>query len=288
MSTMFVSDNHIRTCIEPRPANSHKGTFGNVLSVCGSYGMAGAAYFAAAAALRCGAGLVTAALPDGIYPIVASMLPEAVYIPLIADLKPLNDKLESASAIVMGCGLGQSNESQAEMRFVLEHRNEKPIVLDADALNCIASSLPNIPNGLMTKEITTCMTPHPAEMARLLQCSVENVQNNRVISAESLSQKFNAVVVLKGHQSVIACPDRPTLINRTGCSGMATGGSGDVLAGMISSFIAQGYSIYNAAMVATYIHGLAGEAASSKLSEHGMLPSDMLPEIARILRDYEK
>lgn len=284
MHTIEKTD--IQTCIPKRISDSHKGTYGHVVSVCGSYGMAGAAFFAACAALRSGAGLCTAVLPDSIYPIVTKMLPEAVFCPLKDNLDPLKKSCEKADAILLGCGLGLSDEASRKCDAVLECRQNTPMVLDADGLNWLAS-LNTIPDSLNTGVISCILTPHPTEAARLLHCTTKEIQSDRQAAAEKIAKQYHAVVVLKGHHTLIACPGEETLLNPTGCSGMATGGSGDVLAGMITSFLAQGCSPYDAAKIGVYLHGIAGEQASNQLSEHGMLPSDMLPLIAKILADYE-
>lgn len=285
MSASFITKEQVTSYIQKRPQDSHKGTFGNVLAVCGSNNMGGAAYFASAAALRCGAGLVTLALPKRIYPTVLKMLPEAVYLPLSYRVSPLKEKIKKANSIVIGCGLGQSYFASKKMQYVLKHCNKKPLVIDADGLNWIAKQ-PSWPINTQ-QNVSVCITPHPAEMARLMHCSIQEIENNREQCAQSFADQHNVVVVLKGHHTVVAYPHNEPQINPTGCSGMATGGSGDVLAGMIASFIAQGLSIEHAAKAGVYLHGLAGENASANLSEHGMLPSDMLNEISTIFKNFE-
>lgn len=271
-----------------RPLDAHKGSMGHILSLCGQYGMAGAAYFAAKAALRCGAGLVTAALPQSIYPIVAGMLPEAVYLPLPESdghitslaLATLLPRLPQYQAIVIGCGLGQSEEVRLVIEALLE-RATCPIILDADGINVMA---PHI-DKLKAAKAPLILTPHPGEMARLCSQSVEDIQANREAIAAEWAAKLGSVLVLKGHRTVIASPSEEIAVNETGNPGMATGGSGDVLAGVIAALAARGLSADIAARYGVCLHGLAGDNAAKRLSMTGLLPSDLLEELPRLFRD---
>lgn len=288
----IVDETMVRRCFAPRPADSNKGSFGTVLSVCGSFGMAGAAFLAAKAALRCGAGLVTAALPRSIYPILAGQLPEAVYLPLPETAEGqlaydarvlLRTRLPKATAVVLGCGLGTGETAAAVVWDVLEQA-KCPVVLDADGINCVAAHI----DRLKTVRAPLVLTPHPGEMARLLGVSVEQVQKNRVETAERFAGEYGVVLVLKGHKTVIAAPGKPCLLNLTGNPGMATGGSGDVLAGMIGSFLAQGLEPADAAMCGVYLHGAAGDRAAARLSQRAMLPTDLLEELGGLFLNMEK
>ena len=287
----LIGESFVRACLPARPADSHKGTFGHVLAVCGHDGMAGAAMLSGEAVLRSGAGLLTVALPRSIYPIVASRLREAVYLPLPETVggtlskmawPQLQEQLSRATALLVGCGLGRSPESDA-MVLALLRAATCPTVLDADGLNAAAAHI----HTVKTSGQPLCLTPHVGEASRLLGLTINEIEADRLGAARELSEQWDAVVVLKGHRTVIAAPGHPTLVNPTGCSGMATGGSGDVLAGMIVSLAAQGLPLYEAALVAVYLHGLAGERAAAHLSEHGMLPTDMLFELARLFSEYE-
>ncbi len=275
----------IRRCFTPRAADSHKGTYGTVLSVCGSYGMAGAAYFAAAAALRCGVGLVVAALPSSLYPIVASQLPEAVYLPYERVGADTAGCLltRPADVILVGCGLGQSPEI-AEMVAALLQQTTCPIILDADGINVAAQHIV-IPE---TMRAPLVLTPHPLELARLMHCSVDEIQRDRIAAASKAAEQFGATVILKGHRTVVASSDGQVWVNDTGNAGMAVGGSGDVLAGMLASFVAQGMSPWDAARCSVYLHGAAGERAAARLSQHAMLPSDMLGELGALFLQIEQ
>ena len=281
--TAYVSEDMVRRCLTPRPADSNKGSFGHVLAVVGSYGMAGAAMLCTEAVLRGGAGLVTAAVPSAIYPMVTVAVPEAVCLPLGDDAdRQVVAALPGKSAIVMGCGMGISPEAAALMQAVLTHATV-PVVLDADGLNWLAT------HTLQRETVSAplCLTPHPGEMARLMGLTVEQVQQHREQVAADCAKHYNAIVVLKGHRTVIATPQGELLVNPTGCSGMAVGGSGDVLAGLIASLIAQGLSVPDAAMCGVYVHGAAGEAAAAKLSQHAMLPRDLLAELGTLFLRFE-
>lgn len=282
----------VKNCIVPRAADSHKGIFGHLLAVCGSRGMAGAAMLAAKAALRCGAGLVTAALPVSLYPVAAPALPEALFLPLpenadgtlsLRARTPLRERLVRATALLVGCGLGQGEEVRGVTADLLEQA-DCPVVLDADGINAVAGHI----DVLKTVHAPLILTPHPGEMARLLGCSTAEVQNNRAEAARTFAEDNDAVLVLKGYKTVIAAPGRSLLVNMTGNPGMATGGSGDVLAGMIASLAAQGLPPFEAAMCGVYLHGLAGDRAAARLSQHAMLPTDMLEELGGLFLNLEK
>ena len=281
----------VAPCFQPRPADSHKGTYGHLLSVCGSYGMAGAAVLAARAALRCGAGLVTAALPASVYPLAASSVPEALFLPLpetgdgrlaMAAREQLRERLPRCTAVLIGCGLGSGGQVPAVVEDIL-HSASCPVVLDADGINCVTQHI----DIRKTTQVPLVLTPHPGEMARLLGCSIEQVQENRLETARRFAEEQQVILVLKGNKTVIAAPGQTLLVNTTGNPGMATGGSGDVLAGMIASFIAQGMDPYRAAMCGVHLHGLAGDAAAQRLSQHAMLPSDLLEELGGLFLRLE-
>lgn len=269
------------SAVKKRPKDSNKGTFGRLLCICGSYGMAGAAMLCTGAALRCGAGLVDAAVPASIYPIVAARLPEAVYTVYQDDFSPVFSSLKKASACVMGCGLSTKYPQRVEN--VLQNCRV-PLVLDADALNCIAKDI----SVLDTAQAPLVLTPHPGEMARLLGCSVLQVQADRAGAAASFLKKHHVILVLKGAGTLVAAPDGRILQNTTGNPGMARGGSGDLLAGMIGSFLAQGVEPYTAAAASVYLHGLAGDRCAAALSQQAMLPQDLLHQLPQIFLEIER
>lgn len=277
----------IKNCFAPRAADSHKGTYGTLLSVCGSYGMAGAAILAARAASRCGTGLVIAASPASIYPIAAAALPEVVFSPLedgscTDHIKKLSSHLQKSTALLIGCGLGNTLSS-AQLTEALFHTATCPIVLDADGINVAARHI----SILETAHPPLILTPHPKELARLLHTTVDQIGADRQTAAKAAASRFDAVVVLKGHHTVIAAPNGTVSVNQTGNPGMAVAGSGDVLAGMIAGLLAQGLSPFDAARCGVYLHGAAGDLAAARLSQHAMLPTDILDELGTLFLQLE-
>nr|WP_302704073.1 NAD(P)H-hydrate dehydratase [uncultured Ruminococcus sp.] len=266
-----------------RPDDSNKGTLGSLLCICGSYGMAGAAIMAGKAALRCGIGLLKIAVPKSIYPVCATNILESVYYPLeetsngVISSKNtdfLLEMCEKSSAVVIGCGLSVCDDTKNLVQSVITNC-EKPLVIDADALNCIC----NKPEILKNLKAPAIITPHPGEMARLLHSTPKTVNSNRENTAIDFAKKFGVVTVLKGAGTIIASPDGEVYINHTGNSGMATGGSGDVLSGIIGSLLAQGASPINATAAGVFLHGTIGDLAAEKLGKISMLPTDMIDMI---------
>ena len=266
-----------------RPDDSNKGTLGSLLCICGSYGMAGAAIMAGKAALRCGIGLLKIAVPKSIYPVCATNILESVYYPLeetsngVISSKNtdfLLEMCEKSSAVVIGCGLSVCDDTKNLVQSVITNC-EKPLVIDADALNCIC----NKPEILKNLKAPAIITPHPGEMARLLHSTPKTVNSNRENTAIDFAKKFGVVTVLKGAGTIIAAPDGEVYINHTGNSGMATGGSGDVLSGIIGSLLAQGAAPINAAAAGVFLHGTIGDLAAEKLCKISMLPTDMIDMI---------
>ncbi|WP_302333309.1 NAD(P)H-hydrate dehydratase [uncultured Ruminococcus sp.] len=274
---------HFNKAVFNRPDDSNKGTLGSLLCICGSYGMAGAAIMAGKAALRCGIGLLKIAVPKSIYPVCATNILESVYYPLeetsngVISSKNtdfLLEMCEKSSAVVIGCGLSVCDDTKNLVQSVITNC-EKPLVIDADALNCIC----NKPEFLKNLKAPAIITPHPGEMARLLHSTPKTVNSNRENTAINFAKKFGVVTVLKGAGTIIASPDGEVYINHTGNSGMATGGSGDVLSGIIGSLLAQGASPINAAAAGVFLHGTIGDLAAEKLGKISMLPTDMIDMI---------
>lgn len=289
--TTIITKEYVASHLPSREADSHKGTYGTLLTVCGSYGMAGAALLCARGALRSGVGLLRAALPQSVYSLLVEAIPEAVFAPVAerdgcfsADAIPaLTDALATADAVVVGCGMGKGEGQTAVVRDLLS-RSTVPVILDADGINAVT---PHI-LAEETRLAPLILTPHPGEMARLLGVSTATVQADRREVACRLAQEAQAVVVLKGHHTLVASPDGAVMENHTGNSGMATGGSGDVLAGIIGSLVAQGVPPYEAAVCGVYLHGAAGDLAAAKRSEHGMLPTDLIEELCSLFLQFEK
>lgn len=260
----------------------HKGSFGRILLLCGSRGFTGAAYLAAMGALRTGAGLTFLGVPESIYAIEAVKLNEPVVFPLpdregklSRDAIPeILEKLPSMDAVLIGCGLGQSEDTLAVTRAVLENAC-CPVVLDADGINVIAPHK----DILRGRSMPTIITPHDGEATRLLG----SVGNNREAYAVSFARDLGCIVLLKGHRTVIT-DGKQVYINQTGNPGMAVGGSGDVLAGMIVSLLGQGIAPLEAAACGAWLHGAAGDLCAGELGQYAMLPTDMLHALPRLLK----
>ena len=274
-----------------RPPRSHKGTYGRALVIAGSESYVGAAYLASAAAGRSGAGLVTVALPDTVYPLVASRLSEATYIPLVEQGRnaidsgfaavQVTDAARMASGMLIGPGLGQSSSAVEFVRSVLLDRLEGPrLVIDADGLNSLAT-VGDWPSRVRGPAI---LTPHPGEMARLRGSTVPDVERDRVHTAQSAAETWGHVVVLKGACTVVAHPDGRTAISPWVNPGMATGGTGDVLAGLIVGFLAQHMDPFEAASLGVYAHGLAGDIARNANGEAAMVAGDVLNSLPAALK----
>jgi hydroxyethylthiazole kinase-like uncharacterized protein yjeF len=274
----LLTREQMRELVPARAADSHKGDFGRVLVVAGSLGRSGAAHLAATGALRSGAGLVTIATPRSCLPIVAAMAPEYMTEPLeetasgTIDYAALDRVLEiKADVIAVGPGLGQAPGTAAFVQGLLE-RAGVPLVLDADALNAFTGE----PDRLMGRDgVDVIVTPHPGEMARLLNISVEAVQHDRLQHATAFAVNHRVHVVLKGHRTIIAGPDNRAFVNLTGNSGMATGGTGDLLTGMIAAWFAQLLDAEAACKLAVYLHGTAGDLAEADEGEVALVAGDV-------------
>lgn len=265
----------VKATIKRRSPDADKSEIGSLLSVCGSYGMAGAAIMSSKAALRSGIGLLKLCVPRSIYPIMAGTVPEAVFYPVddvaVGDYEFLS-KSKYCGAILVGCGLSVNSETRSLVKRIISD-SEIPLVLDADALNIIAEN----PEVLKDSKAVVTITPHDREFSRLCKKNLSEIKSNREELALSFAKDYNVNVVLKGHKTIVAAPEGDLLYNDTlGNAGMATGGSGDVLAGIIASFTAQGFDPFKSACSGVYIHALAGDIAKEKLGEISMLPTDII------------
>ena len=260
----------------------HKGSFGKVLLLCGSRGYTGAAYLAAMGALRSGAGLVFLGVPESIYAIEAVKLNEPVVFPLPDREGKLSEeaipeilqRLPNVDAVLIGCGLGQSDGTRAVVKAVLEQA-KCPVVLDADGIN-VLSQHKDILRG---RSFPTVLTPHDGEFVRLGGV----IGEDRMASAEALSRELGCIVLLKGHRTCITDGARGYR-NTTGNPGMAVGGSGDVLAGILVSLLGQGLPPLEAAACGAWLHGAAGDLCAREMGQYGMLPSDMLTALPRLMK----
>jgi NAD(P)H-hydrate epimerase len=270
-----------RQLLAPRNADTHKGDYGRVLILAGSAGKTGAAHLAAIGALRSGAGLVTVATPSGCLQTVASMAPE--YMTHALDETPdgldpdgVDDLLETArDVLAVGPGLGQRPGTRAFLHALVD-RATLPLVIDADGLNAFAGE-PERLAGREGREVI--ITPHPGEMARLIGMSIEEVQGNRLEIARTFASTHQVYVILKGHRTLIASPDGSVFINPTGNPGMATGGTGDVLCGMLAAWLAQLLDAEAACKLAVYLHGVAGDLAEADEGEVSMTAGDLAGHI---------
>jgi len=275
----LLTPEQLRDVVEPRAADSHKGDFGRVTIVAGSRGKTGAAHLAALGALRSGAGLVTVATPSSVLPIVASMAAEMMTEPLAesAEGSIAGDAIERVlelrhDVIACGPGIGRGPGVAEFVRALLD-RATVPLVLDADAITMLADD-PGRLTGREERDVI--ITPHPGEMARLVGSSVEEVQANRIDMATDFATTHRVYVVLKGHRTIIATPDGHIYINPTGNAGMATGGTGDVLTGMIAAWLAQLLDAEGACRLAVFLHGAAGDLAEANEGQVGMIATDVI------------
>ena len=273
----------MREIVPPRQLDSHKGDYGHVLVIAGSFGKTGAAHLTALGALRSGAGLVTVATPNSCVPILASMAPEYMTLPLeegesghigSASIEHVLD-LER-DVIAVGPGLG-TNESVAMFVRGLLERSSVPLVIDADALNVLAGDPESLSGRDGSRDVI--ITPHPGEMARLIGLSTDEVQANRIEVARNFATSRRLHVILKGHRTLIATPDGKVFINPTGNPGMASGGSGDLLTGMIAAWMGQLLDTEAACKLAVFLHGLAGDLAEADEGELAMTATDIAGHI---------
>ncbi len=270
-----------RALLPKRRSDMNKGDCGKVFIVAGSVGMVGAACLCARAAMRSGSGLVTLGAPSCIQPQAAVKLDEVMTVPLpCKDGKICDDatydiieKLKKNDVCAIGPGLGNVDDIRAIIGEML--KEDTPCVIDADGLNAISGDI----DILKGKNCQVILTPHPGEMARLTGMSIEDIEKDRVGAATRLATEYNVVVVLKGHKTVVAAPSGEVHINESGNSGMASGGMGDVLTGVIVSFIGQGLEVYNAAILGVFVHGLSGDLAAAELGETGLVAGDVIEKL---------
>ena len=271
----------VLTCLPDRKPDSHKGNYGKILLLCGSRGYTGAAALAAMGALRSGAGLVFLGVPESIYAIEAVKLTEPIVFPLPEQNGKLSaeaipeilQRLPQMDAVLIGCGLGQSEDTFAVTKAVLEYAT-CPVILDADGINVIAAHR----DILRERHAPTILTPHAGEFARLGYPG-----SNRSAEAVSFAREYGCILLLKGNQTLVT--DGQTCYqNPTGNPGLATGGSGDVLAGIIVSLVGQGIEPLTATACGAWFHGAAGDLCAKEIGQYGMLPSDLLEVLPRLMK----
>jgi len=290
--TELITSDWARTVLPQRPLSANKGSFGRILVAAGSINYIGAAYLACNGALRVGAGLVTLATAASLQPILASKLTEVTYLPL-PESQPGIVSPEAAelltrqsgqyNVLLLGCGLGQSQSAVEFVSSVLFRKELPPLVLDADALNILAK----LPDWWQQLTDGAILTPHPGEMARLCGLSVEEVQLNRSGIARRFAAEWRQTIVLKGAHTVIADPDGCCRISPFANPGLASAGTGDVLAGAIAGLVAQGLSLFDAAALGVYLHGEAGEMIRNMLGDAGMIATDLLPALPVVIKQLK-
>ena len=266
---------------------SHKGSYGRLLNIAGSGRYTGAALLSTDAALKTGVGLCTLATPMRVVNAIAAAVPETTYLPLFCNDDGFVDR-EGAeqvrfflrdnkfSAIAVGCGLGKSELVADIVEYALNN-GDCPLIIDADGLNSISENI----NILKENKKGVIVTPHPAEFARMTGKTVEEIQADRITSAKEFAREYNAVTVLKGINTVIAAPTGETFVNTTGNAGLAKGGSGDVLTGVIASLIAQGVNLFYGAALGVYLHGQAADRLAADRQLFAVMPRDLADEIGR-------
>jgi len=275
-----IDMNILKSLKQHRRPDSNKGDFGKLLSITGSDRMRGASVMSSMSALRSGTGLLTVASSWTCINNISYCIPEAVTLPLLADNEgyilfdenrdTIEKALKKSSAVLIGCGMGVTESTGKLTEFIIKNA-ECPIIIDADGINCISSRI----DILSESKTDIILTPHPKEMSRLCGASTEAIQKNRIEYAMNFAEKYGVTLVLKGAGTVTANSEK-CMVNITGNPGMSRGGSGDVLAGIIASLSAQGYSAFDACVYGTYIHGLAGDITAEKMGYEAMLPTDII------------
>ena len=276
----------VRRLLPRRDPEGHKGTFGKVLCLCGSVGYTGAPVFASRGAVCSGAGLVFLGVPESIWPVAAVKSDEAMPFPLpeaegrlsLLAEETIRRRAAGCDAVLLGCGLGRGRQTDALVRRLMDL--PQPLVLDADGINAFEAHIYELKRR---RELITVMTPHEGEFFR----AGGDLSRGRESGAMAYAARWGVYLVLKGHRTVVAAPDGRLAVNTTGNSGMAKGGSGDILSGMVLSLLGQGMDPFDACCAAVYCHGLAGDRAAARLGERGMSPVDLLAELPCAFQEIE-
>ena len=277
--------------LPPRPSGAQKGDAGRVFILAGSVGMSGAAVLCAAGALRAGAGLVTVGVPKSLQAPMAEKLTEAMWTVLpetkegsvsLQALPELAGTIDRMDAAAIGPGLSQHSQTKALVRQLIP-KTAKPLVVDADGLNALAEDA-----GLLKKlSLPIILTPHSGEMGRLAKLGVEDIQRDRERIASEFAKTYRVILVLKGHGTVVASFDGRVYVNDTGNPGMASGGCGDVLTGVIVALLGQKLAPFDAARLGVYLHGLAGDLAAAERGQIGLIASDVADRIPLAIKRYQ-
>lgn len=283
---MDITASFVKNVLPYRDPMGHKGTFGKVYGLCGAVGYTGAPYLAAEAAVRSGSGLVFLGVPESAWPVVAAKCDSAMPAPLpeksggvsLAAESMVREKLSGLDAFLMGCGLGRNPETEQLVRSLLDVN--LPLILDADGINALEGHIDAL---ACRRNLPTVLTPHAGEFAR--------IGGDNSLPREEAAKKFavehGVVLVLKGHGTVVAAPDGRVMVNTTGNNGLAKGGSGDILSGMVLSLLGQGMDAFAAACAAVFTHGLAGDMAAKEKGARGMTPADVLNLLPYAYKEIE-
>jgi len=290
--TFLVDDDYLRGHLPRRPAQGHKGTFGTCLLICGSANFSGAACLAGRAAVRSGCGLVVLGFPQSLADIIGSRVIEAVKLPLpqtpaqtlsYAALEPILDQAAEADCVAVGPGITTHADTRKLVLGLLAEI-KKPLVIDADGINNLAGAL----SALKQARPPIVLTPHPGELGRLINRPAEEVNADRINICRSFAQEHKVVLLLKGAPTVVGAPDGRVLVNPTGNSGLASGGTGDVLTGLVAGLIAQGAVPLAAAATAAFLHGRAADIAATELTEYCLAATDLVDYLPRAFRSVLK
>ncbi|MCX7988341.1 MAG: NAD(P)H-hydrate dehydratase [Thermodesulfovibrio sp.] len=288
LKVSLINREFVCSLIPARPFYSHKGTYGHVLVIAGSLGKTGAALMTAKACLRTGSGLVTMAIPESLNLVFQSQVLEEMLISLPCNSHTLSKESipeilkfinEKADVVAFGPGVGINEDTEEILKSILKD-SSCPVIIDADGITLLSRN-----RELLSKaKIKTIITPHPGELSRLIKISVKEIEKQRIEIAQKVAKELKTVVVLKGVPTVIADHNEITFINSTGNPGMATGGAGDVLTGIIASLIGQGLSPLNAAVLGVYLHGMAGDIGSIYKGCHGLIARDIIDNIPNAIK----
>jgi len=286
----------VKSKLTKRESNTHKGNYGHVLVVGGSPGMTGAVYLAATGALKAGAGLVTAAIPRSLNSILEQKLTEVMTKPLPENdkgflgrdsLEPILEMIKSVDTIVIGPGMSVSIEGETLLKELMP-QIKIPIVLDADGLNLLSRIVASDKEFLKKIQAEIIFTPHPGEMARLCQINIQEIQKDRLTIGEKFAKEWGVILVLKGSKTLIASPKGKTFLNITGNPGMSTGGTGDVLAGIIGALLGQGFNMDTAAAMGVFLHGYAADKAVKQTGEYSLTAMDIIDYLPIVLMEISE
>ncbi len=275
-----------------RPEDAHKGTFGKLFCMCGSKAMPGAAWFVINAAIKCGVGSVRACVVPSVYENLSRRISEPTFCVVSEDKDGFMSKdslefilrgIKDCSCIVLGSGLGYTKETKYLVEEVIKN-SKIPIIIDGDGINIVADNISIIKEN----KFGLIFTPHPKEMSRLIKVKVDDINSNKMRFAKEFSQKYGVCTVLKGKNTIVCDNKGNIYMNTTGNSGMAKGGSGDVLSGMIGSFAAQKLSAVDASICGVFLHGLSGDKCKKNCSGISMTPTDMINELMNIFKKFER